>query len=240
MTKTNYLIGTDPEMFLTLGGKAVSAHGLFPGTKHDPYPVDKGAVQVDGLALEFNIDPAETEDEFVKNIATVLTQIDEMIKEVDPDMQRVFTPFMEFDAKYFATIPDEAKILGCDPDYSGRTGKRKSPPEIGDEPFRTAAGHIHIGWDRFLDVTDPAHNEDCRFVSHTLSYILPTIVDYSDENCRRLKYYGGHAAYRPKSYGVEIRFPSNAWLKTENSRRLAYRDVMKGMSKIEQMAPKAA
>lgn len=235
-----YLLGTDPEMFLTLGGKAVSAHGLFPGTKHDPCRLEKGAVQVDGLALEFNIDPAETEDEFVGNIRTVLAQVDELILAVDKDMKRVFTPFMEFEPKYFASIPDEAKILGCDPDFSGSTGKQKSPPMVGDQPFRTAAGHIHIGWDDFLDITDPIHNEDCRFVSQYIDRHLMwsscPVYDCSETNQKRLKYYGGESAYRPKPYGVEIRFPSNTWLKTEQGQRSSYREIIRQMEAIDRKA----
>ena len=59
------LLGADPEAFVVLkdGGIPVSAHGLLPGTKDKPFPVEKGAVQVDGMAAEFNIEPAATEDE---------------------------------------------------------------------------------------------------------------------------------------------------------------------------------
>ncbi len=61
---SNFTYGCDPEVFLMVGDKYVSAHGLFPGTKAEPFKVEKGAVQVDGLALEFNIDPAKTPEEF--------------------------------------------------------------------------------------------------------------------------------------------------------------------------------
>lgn len=239
MSKYEFKLGTDPEMFLKLGGKAISAHGLFPGTKHDPHPLDGGALQVDGLALEFNIDAAKTEDEFVANIKKVLAQTDEFIKAVDKDLTREFIPYVEFDQEYFASLPDESKILGCDPDYSGRTGDRKPPPEIGDVNFRTAAGHIHIGWTSFEDISDPAHHEDCRFVAE---YIGERAFgpDYSKTTCdaefNRLKYYGGDYAFRPKSYGVEIRFPSNIWLRTEQSQRDAYRTVMRHMTDIEMKA----
>lgn len=234
--KYEYKLGTDPEMFLKLGGKAVSAHGLFPGTKHDPHPLDGGALQVDGLALEFNIDAAKTEDEFVANIKKVLAQTDEFIKAVDKDLCREFIPYVEFDPEYFASLPDESKILGCDPDYNGITGDRKPPPEIGEVNFRTAAGHIHIGWTSFEDISDPAHHEDCRFVSNYIGqrYFGP-YKDYFTEQ-KRLQYYGGQYAFRPKSYGVEIRFPSNLWLKTEASQRQAYRSVMRCMGQIERQA----
>ena len=71
------LVGADPELFVKNpnSGEFISAHGMVPGTKYDPYKVDKGAIQVDGMALEFNIDPARTVDEFVRNITEVETNV---------------------------------------------------------------------------------------------------------------------------------------------------------------------
>ncbi len=51
----NFTIGADPEIFLRRRGKAFSAHGVIPGTKKEPHNVEKGAVQVDGMAVEFNV-----------------------------------------------------------------------------------------------------------------------------------------------------------------------------------------
>jgi len=56
------LVGCDPELFVKKDGVLVSAHGLVQGSKEHPFRVSKGAVQVDGMALEFNIDPAEDEN----------------------------------------------------------------------------------------------------------------------------------------------------------------------------------
>jgi hypothetical protein len=48
-------VGADPEVFVrNAEGEPVPACGLIPGTKAEPHRVDSGAVQVDGLALEFN------------------------------------------------------------------------------------------------------------------------------------------------------------------------------------------
>src|SRR3546814_9684922 len=61
--------GCDPEVFiLDEYGAPVSPEDFLPGTKEEPYKVNKGAVQVDGMAGEFNIDPAHTFDEFDDNI----------------------------------------------------------------------------------------------------------------------------------------------------------------------------
>ena len=51
-------VGADPEIFLgDADGGLVSAYGLIKGDKEHPFPVTNGAVQVDGMAAEFNIDP---------------------------------------------------------------------------------------------------------------------------------------------------------------------------------------
>ena len=66
-------IGADPELFLSIGGELVSSYGIVPGSKYNPYAVPFGAVQVAGMALEFNIDPADHKDDFVHNIVKVLS-----------------------------------------------------------------------------------------------------------------------------------------------------------------------
>ena len=69
----NILIGADPELWIIdrKTGKPISAEGLFEGTKAAPYQVENGAVQVDGMAAEFNINPAKDSREFVYNTLTV-------------------------------------------------------------------------------------------------------------------------------------------------------------------------
>ena len=57
------LVGCDPEVFVAQGGVFKSAYNLIKGDKKNPQKIRSGAVQVDGMALEFNIDPAATENE---------------------------------------------------------------------------------------------------------------------------------------------------------------------------------
>lgn len=231
----NFKYGCDPEMFLKLGDKFVPACGLFPGTKDEPFKLDKGAVQVDGLALEFNIDAVETVEAWVENIATVLAQVDEMIQSVDKNLTRVFVPFARFDPKDLVNLTEDQKRLGCDPDYNGLTGKINPRPEIQDEPFRTAAGHIHIGWTDGADIADAAHFEDCRYLSQ-LHYHGGSFLPHNDDEHRRLKYYGAYGAFRPKPYGVEIRFPSNRWLTSEYNQRNAFNSVNNLMKRLANKA----
>ncbi len=227
--------GCDPEIFLSVGGKYISAHGLFPGDKKNPFKVDRGAIQVDGLALEFNIDPVETAEEFDKNITVVLAQMDEMVKKVDKDMKIEFRPFVTFDKKYFKDLPDTAKILGCDPDFRAVDGKVNPPPEgLTNQPFRTAAGHFHIGWTENEDSS--VHFEDCRFIAdhfYTKGQKYNIFRRYDTiEEAERLRYYGKNGSFRPKPYGVELRQFSNLWVQKSEDRLKMFNFIDSNVRKL--------
>jgi len=225
-----FILGTDPETFLSLGGQFVSAHGLFPGTKKEPYKVDKGAIQVDGVALEFNIDPVDNMVDWNRNIETVLLQMKEMVQKVDKDMILKFEPIASFDKKYFDNIPIEAKILGCDPDFNFQ-GKMNPAPKLQDVPLRTAAGHIHIGWTEGENPNSASHFEDARFISDKF-YRSGIFTPKLSSEQERLRYYGMYGSFRPKSYGVELRSPSNLWVETPESRMKMFSKVMTQMQEL--------
>ncbi len=202
--------GCDPELFLRniKTGEYVSAHGIIPGSKAEPYKVEAGAVQVDGMAVEFNIDPVKSGKEFSASVKTVLAQLSEMI---GPDLELVAKPTVHFSEEVFAAQPKEALELGCEPDYNAYTGDQNTPPN-GDAKFRTGAGHIHIGWCEDADINDPEHIEVCRVVVRQLDYYLGVTSHFWDNDKKRRQLYGKQGSYRVKPYGVEYRPLSNAWL----------------------------
>lgn len=216
-------IGCDPEFFLSLGGRFISAEGILKGSKWDPVQINKGGVQVDGLAGEFNIDPASTAEEFDENIEEVLNQIREMVRGVDKDIKIHFTPIATFDKDYFdKEIPEHSKILGCDPDFNCLDGSINQAPNIANLPIRTAAGHLHIGFTENEDVTSATHKEDCRFLANhffRLGNECFTGKPLTREELKRLEYYGGYGSFRPKHYGCELRAPSNLWVGDSISRK---------------------
>lgn len=208
----NFRIGADPEFFVKKGGRLVSAHNLIPGTKDRPHPVKNGAVQVDGMALEFNIDPADNYEQFEKNMSVVLKEITDMI----PGYELFVEPVADFGAEYIGAQPDEAKELGCSPDFSAYTGQANPRPNA-EVPFRTASGHVHIGWcDSPVDINNPGHLEACRALTKSLDVWLgiPSLLWDSDDRRRTL--YGAAGAFRPKPYGMEYRVLSNKWIKYDN------------------------
>lgn len=215
-----FKIGCDPEFFLRdkSTGKFVSAHGLIPGNKRAPMKVERGAVQVDGMALEFNIDPVTTVEDWNKNINTVLTQLREMI---DPQLEFVFEPVAHFGKEYIDTQPNEAKELGCEPDYNAYSGEINPKPNA-DLGFRTASGHIHIGWTDQQDITDKEHIDACHMLVKQLDCFLALPAFAWDQDEIRQSMYGALGAYRPKHYGVEYRVLSNAWLRDVDSRKYVF------------------
>lgn len=214
----NVIIGADPEVFLrnSQTGELISAAGLFPGTKDAPFKVDRGAVQVDGMAAEYNIDPAKNEHEFVYNNLRVLQQLRNIIQERNPglEFEFEFSPVAHFGADYIAAQPEENRILGCTPDYDTYTGGAPNPAPNAEMPFRTASGHIHLGWGDDYDIKDAEHIEACCMMSKQLDYSVgmwSTLLEGEAGKLRR-SLYGKAGAFRPKKYGVEYRTMSNCWL----------------------------
>jgi len=202
-------IGADPEFFLKKDGKFVSAHGIIEGTKKNPQEVKGGAVQVDGMALEFNIDPASNSAEFVSNVATVLGELRKM---VPAEYEFAFVPVADFDPAYIADQPEEARILGCEPDFNAYTGKANPQPDAA-KSFRTASGHIHLGWTENEDINNPEHIDACQMMVKQLDSSVGLSSIVIDWDKRRRELYGKAGAYRPKPYGVEYRTMSNFWLR---------------------------
>ena len=203
------LIGADPELFVTRDGEMVPAVGMVPGTKANPHPVNGGTVQVDGLALEIGIKPAEDERRFSRRIVDVMNQMLHMLPEN--------TAFSEassatFAARYWDNLTEDDKQLGCEPDFNAYTLAENPPPE-NLEKFRVAGGHVHVGWTRDADIEDPAHFQACARVARNMDLYLgvPSILEDQSGAARRIMY-GAAGAFRPKPYGLEYRSLSNYWI----------------------------
>lgn len=223
------LVGADPELFMRHpdNGAYISAHDRIPGTKHEPYPVPHGAVQVDGTALEFNIDPAKTVDEFVSYITSVRKTLSDMV----PGYNVVADPVARFDADYFKfDVPSSAQELGCNPDYNGWTADMNPRPDPQGEPMRTASGHLHIGWTDGQDIEDRDYFLFCCKVARQLDYYLGVSSLLWDKDATRRKLYGKAGAFRPKSYGMEYRVLSNRWLDSEPLMRWVFNTVQVAMA----------
>ena len=224
-----FLIGADPELFVVnKKGIPVSAHGFLEGTKAAPMVVESGALQVDGMALEFNINPVSNSTDFYKSIKSVVEQL-KMFLPVGHKFK--LDPVAEFGFDYIESQPQEAKELGCTPDYNAYTGEQNPIPNA-SMPFRTSSGHIHIGWTSGADVTDPAHIEAAQWVAKQLDYSIGIIsLFFGDASItrKRRNLYGKAGAHRVKSYGVEYRTTDSYWLRSKKHIDLTYKIVTESL-----------
>lgn len=202
----NFTLGADPEIFVQEHGLFKSAHGLVPGTKEEPFRVEKGAVQVDGMALEFNIDPAENYEEFQDNLDHVQQQLKNMIGDID-FLEEASVTFPEV---FLDIVPEENLELGCDPDFDAWTMQTNTSPDP-TQLMRTVGGHVHAGGFGTGQIDDQAlatGGRLARIMDETLG-VYSILWDHDD---RRREMYGKAGAFRPKSYGMEYRSLSNAWI----------------------------
>jgi hypothetical protein len=211
----NILVGADPELFvLDKGsGEFVNADGMVKGDKSDPYPVKNGAVQVDGMALEFNINPAGTRDEFLENIMVVQQELHDLIGVAEFDL--VADASVNFSNEVMSNASVYSLELGCEPDFNAWNNGMINPKPNNNTNLRTGAGHIHIGWSEDEDVQNPLHFEACIDVAKQLDCSLGVESLLWDDNTQRRTMYGKAGAFRPKPYGMEYRVLSNVWLKSE-------------------------
>lgn len=212
-----FTFGCDPELFvLDPTGKAVSAEGLLPGTKEKPHPVPGGAIQVDGMAAEFNIEPAATFYEFDSNIKLVMKGLKSHLPK---DYTLSAVPSMVFDEDVWDKAPEKAKELGCTPDFNAWTGNVNPPPNDPENPrLRTASGHLHVGWTEDAELSDLQHILNCRDLVKQFDWFLGGWSLKTDPDPIRRRLYGKAGACRFKPYGVEYRVLSNFWLTTPGRR----------------------
>ena len=210
-------VGADPEIFCYSNKlkHVISAHTFMKGTKNEPYKVKKGAVQLDGTAMEFNIDPAETADEFADNIEIVLKQLREFLPE---DCEFRFTPSVVYPKEYFDSLPQDVKELGCNPTYNIYEGKFNPAPVRPIASLCTGSGHIHVGWTEGKNENDQSHMFDCKVVTEAVELIFRQNEPRWCSDWQRRSLYGKRGEVRIKSYGVEVRYPGNSWLKLSKLR----------------------
>lgn len=229
----NWKIGADPELFLVnKNGSFYSAYNAYgkeiKGDKAKPEPTDYGGLQVDGMAVEFNIHPAETCQEFDERIQAALDDI----KKRFPDKRITHKSYYEFSPSWLKKQPEEAVLLGCDPDYSAwvdHGGKLKANPRPEETTvIRTAGGHVHVGWTEGMEPFDPQHTtlaaEACRQLDASL--IPWSNLNDTYHTQRFQSPYGGYGRMRPKPYGVEYRTLSNFWIFNSALRKELYRRVV--------------
>lgn len=214
-------VGADPEVFVKHGGQFISGHTFPCGTKAEPTKTKHGAVQVDGLALEFNVRPAKTEIQFLRHVKSVYADLERIIRETNPECSLHAQATVVFGREYISSLPEEYQRLGCNPDYNAYTLEENPPPD-GSADFRTGAGHVHLGYRR----GGITFREDAALVRELDYYLgLPSLGWDTDVQRRTL--YGQAGAFRPKEYGLEYRTLSNVWLNDDELIRFVFAQTKK-------------
>lgn len=231
-----FTIGADPEFFvLDQDKKPISAKDLSIGTKKRPEVISEGnLLQVDGLALELNIHPRTSLDGFMAQMKSGIDYVEKRLSEKNYSILKT-TPVANFGKEYLDQQPKENRELGCDPDYNAYT-KSVNPIPNADLPFRTASGHIHIGWTKDIDPLEPSHFEACCMLTKWLDLFvaLPAkcweLATENDGSYIRRALYGKAGAFRPKPYGMEYRVLDNFWIFEDKLVKTVFKNVETAIS----------
>lgn len=205
--------GTDAEFFLrTLNGTSIPVCGIYGGTKDAPVAIkgcpDGFTVQEDNAAVEFNVPPSHT-----------MTKLAHDVILASQELQVLLPKALIFDKQYSSIVLAEEYLqipalqrFGCEPDYcvwSMKTNERPIPKVPG---FRSAAAHVHIGWD------NPEDEDKLQLVRLCdIFAVLPKIPSETKDESDRRTLYGKAGSFRWKEYGIEHRVLSNKWCLTKHS-----------------------
>jgi hypothetical protein len=232
---TEVIFGCDPELFIQdKKGRFVSAHDAIPGTKAEPFILPDGMMQVDGMAIEFGVRPTSDKQVFISRVNRVRREVDARLSV--KGYKTVVHPSVTFSKTIFDKSPDVAKELGCNPDYNAYTGKPNPVPKPKTPSFRTAGGHIHIGWTNGVDPLRAEHFEVCRLVIKMMDHYLGIPSVLFDGDTERRSLYGAAGAFRPTHYGCEYRSLSCAWLRHPSLTEFVFDQAKLAMKRLEEGA----
>jgi hypothetical protein len=223
MPSTPVTIGADPEFFLySYAGDYdhdegeegyIPCVGIVPGTKENPYDLGDGYFcHEDNVALEVGIPPTENPYQFADSIASVKNMVmDQFLDDMRAEL--CFQPAVTFESRQLDS--PQAQQFGCEPDYDAYTnGKvRTVPMDMFASNMRFAGGHIHIGGQFNCPPFVAALFADV-FIG--LANAVRKQPYYSDALKQRGQWYGKPGIFRPKSYGIEYRTPSNFWCQSHD------------------------
>jgi len=227
------MVGADPELFLRKGRRLVSAINLIDGTKREPLKTTHGAIQWDNILAEYNINPANTAEQFAANNMSVLEDLQAHIGS---------TYTLDFGAAYWApaTLLMDARTLvaGCTPDFNAwENGAQNDPPNYRETRLRSAGGHVHVS------VDDIGTNYLARLILVRLCDVfigLPGVLLGDKTDNLRRSVYGKAGAFRPKYLskddpydGVEYRASSNWWLRKPEYMKIVFEGAKEAVSKLK-------
>lgn len=234
--KINITLGADPEIFLEdLHGNLVSSDGIVTGTKSNPFSLGRDGyfVQQDNVALEFNIPPAASCQEFVNALQWSMAKITD-------DVERLNLRPKISAAEIFPTqqlMSQAAMVFGCEPDFNAwKHGIINPRPAASNSALRSCGGHVHVGINdiipkSFIERMRLTH----RFVQcQDLFLGVPSVM--LDTDTMRRDLYGKAGCYRLTYHSPiawEYRVLSNFWLKSQSLMTWVYTQTLRAIEFVK-------
>ncbi len=219
----NITLGTDPELFLQKDNKIISAIGKIGGSKSEPQPIsDEGHfIQEDNVAIEYNIPPCKTVDEWVYHNNFVKDYLEVLVSGMGCTL--AIQPSATLDESELDN--DIARLAGCEPDFNVWEECINEPADLSLTSLRSAGGHISIGWE------EPTQEQQLDMVKAMDATVgLESVL--LDDDIERKKLYGKAGCFRFREYGIEYRSLSNFWIKTDESLQWTWNTTMKAIDLV--------
>ncbi len=205
--------------------------GKLGGTKKEPIPIPGfGAkhaktftMQEDGAAVEFNIPPCASAEEFYDAINMAVGRLTEILAKKDLyPYKNVWTNLSKEQMMEFPHL----NVIGCDPDHDAYRDNPEMPREIpAMGTIRGCGGHIHIGYPKQLCA--PFR------LAKLMDLVIALPMLSEDKQGKRRYYHGIPGLYRDKEYGVEYRTLSNFWIWDRNKSNLIAQRTFKLLQGLE-------
>lgn len=152
-----FTFGSDPEFMIVQDDQLKSSIDIL-SPKESPRKINGHGFYYDNVLAEIATKPGNNRTEVVENTRESLTTLAELIEPAHFEIMAA----SDYPAKELKC--DQAKIAGCNPEWSVYTLQVIDPPErlvdfkdgywYFKVPFRTAGGHIHLGSDTLDDILD--------------------------------------------------------------------------------------
>lgn len=222
-------IGADPELFIidNSSSKVVSAVGMIPGEKGDPYTegMPKGfGLETDNILAEFNIPPAKTKSSFINSVMYMQNYISEFVKRINENFGIQCKASNLIDSDQLQS--DQAKEFGCSIDYNVYTQKPNPKPKGTKTNLRSAGFHVHCGY------PTPNIEQSLKLIKYFDLYLgVPSIL--IDDDTQRRSLYGKAGCFRICDYGFEYRTLSSAMMLNKGRLSFIWDQIQKAITAYE-------
>jgi hypothetical protein len=141
-----------------------------------------------------------------------------------------------FSEEVWNSAPEEAKMLGCSPDFNAWTGRPNPAPQREENSrLACAGGHLHVGWTSDASLGDIQHITNCCDLIKQYDWFLGLWSLMYDPDSTRRNLYGNAGACRFKDYGVEYRSLSNFWVLDTKMRLAVWNRMITAIKSMNSM-----